>query len=462
MTEFILQFLKPGAHVHFVGIGGISMSALAEILIKNGYFVSGSDVRQSKLTDKLEKLGARLFLGHAKDNVVGADLLVYTAAVKDDNPELQAAKDLNIPAIDRPTLLGEIMKKYQRAVAVSGTHGKTTTTSMISSIFMQADVDPTILVGEVLDSIGGNVRIGNSSYFVTEACEYCESFLKFYPYIGIILNIEADHLDYYKDLDHIITAFQKFAALIPKDGSLIVCGDDDNALKVTRGLECTALTYGIHRQDCDWKAENIAFNENGYPMFDAVYKGSKVSRIQLSVPGIHNVYNALAAAACTYSLGIGIEFIAGGLNTYKGARRRFEVKGKYHGFTVVSDYAHHPTEIKATLKAAAEFPHNKLWCIFQPHTYTRTLSLMNEFAEAFSTADQVIITDIYAAREKDNGQVHSRDLVDKISEKGYKATYMSGFEEIASYVRKNAREGDLILTMGAGSIDQLGDIILKK
>jgi UDP-N-acetylmuramate--alanine ligase len=461
LPEFKLELLKPGTHVHFIGIGGISMSALAEILVNNGCLVSGSDIKESSLTDKLKDIGVRFFLGHAKENVTGADLVIYTAAVKNSNPEMQAARELNIPIIERPALLGEIMKKYQNAVAVSGTHGKTTTTSMVSLILMHANLDPTILVGGELDAIGGNVRVGNSTYFVTEACEYVESFLKFYPYIGIILNIEADHLDYFKDLDHIIHSFRKFAQLIPVNGYAIVCADDSNALRAVDGLKCNILTYGMKEQSYDWKAENITFNSYGFANFDIIYRGIKLTNIQLSIPGIHNVYNALAAAACAYALNVDIKHIAAALYAFKGTHRRFEIKGKLNGFTIVDDYAHHPTEIKATLAAASKFPHKRLWCIFQPHTYTRTLALLDEFSEAFVDADRVIIADIYAAREADEGKVHSRDLVEQINDKGGRAQHISDFDEIVSYILEQAQEGDLVITMGAGDIYKVGEMMLK-
>lgn len=462
MEGYELQLLRPGAHIHFVGIGGISMSGLAEILKRNKYVVSGSDLRQSSLTDKLKKLGIKVFYGHAEENVQGADLIVYTAAVKDTNPEIRAAKKLHIPVIERAVLLGEIMRKYQYPIAVSGTHGKTTTTSMVSLILMQANLDPTILVGGELEAIDGNVRAGGSRYFVTEACEYVESFLKFYPYIGIILNIDADHLDYFRDLDHITDAFRKFAQLIPADGHIIVCGEDKRALQAVKDIDRDVITYGIHSETCVWKAENIVFNNLGYPKFDIIYKENHLCSVSLKVPGIHNVYNALAAAACSHALGIQGKDIAQGLASFRGTHRRFEIKGTINDFTIVDDYAHHPTEIKATLAAALKFPHHKLWCIFQPHTYTRTLALLEEFSQAFSNTDTVIITDIYAAREVDDGSIHSRDLVKKINEKGDKAIYISQFDDIASYILEQAAPGDLVITMGAGNVYEVGDILLQE
>ncbi|MGE4282592.1 MAG: UDP-N-acetylmuramate--L-alanine ligase [Clostridia bacterium] len=462
MTEFKLELLKPGAHVHFIGIGGISMSALAEILTNSRFIISGSDMKESSLTDKLKKLGVTIMVGHSEQNINGADLIVYTAAVKQSNPEIQAGKRLGIPIIERPVLLGEIMKKYAHAVAVAGTHGKTTTTSMISSIMLHSNLDPTVLVGGELDAIGGNVHTGSSSYFITEACEYVESFLQFHPTVAVILNVEADHLDYFKDLNHIIQAFKKFVKLVPDDGYVIACGDDENVLKAIDGLTCKIVTYGIKQGEYTWKAANIYFDSFGFPHFDIIYNNRKLSNITLNVPGIHNVYNALAAAACTYNLGVDIQCITDGLSSFKGTHRRFEVKGKANGIVIIDDYAHHPTEIKATLAAASKLPYNKLWCVFQPHTYTRTFALLKEFSSAFSDADHVIITDIYAARELNDGKIHSKDLVGKLLENGCNAQYFSDFHDIADFLAHKAEEGDLVITMGAGDIYQVGEIILEK
>ena len=460
MQDFRLESLQPGSHIHFVGIGGISMSGLAEILKKSGFLVSGSDLKESPITQKLIEMGVLFTQGHAKENVNGADLIVYTAAVKNDNPEIQAAAKQNIPSIERAVLLGDMMRRYRYPIAVAGTHGKTTTTSMVSLILMQAALDPTIMVGGELDAIGGNVLAGGSTYFVTEACEYVESFLKFYPYTGIILNVEADHLDYFRDLNHIIESFSKFSRLIPKDGSLIVCGEDKNAMTAVKDMECNIVTYGVKDSNMDWIAKNVHFNRFGHPEYDILYKGSKLSTIQLNVPGIHNVYNSLAAAACAHTFGVSINNIAVGLNNFKGTHRRFEIKGDINGYTIVDDYAHHPTEIMATLEAASKIPHNKIRCIFQPHTYTRTYSLLEDFSKAFGNADEVIIADIYAAREKDDGRIHSSVLAERINSAGKKAFYLSSFADIASFIKSNATDGDIILTMGAGNIDQVGNLIL--
>ena len=461
MYQFKLNLLEQNAHVHFVGIGGISMSGLAEILVKNNFLVSGSDVNESPLTQKLRALGVKITIGHKKENIQNPDLVVFTAAVNDSNPEIQRAKELGIPIIDRATLLGELMKKYQNAIGIAGTHGKTTTTSMISLILLQAHLDPTILVGGELDIIDGNVHVGTHKYFITEACEYVESFLKFFPSIGLVLNIEADHLDYFRDINHIIQSFNKYIKLIPKSGYVIACGDDKNVLKALEGASCSVITYGIESKLNQWKSANISYSSNGFPCFDLVHDNHVLANIQLSVPGKHNIYNALAAAVCAYTLGIDMQYIVQGLKSFKGTHRRFEVKGNINGFTVIDDYAHHPTEIKATLSAASQLTHNKLWCVFQPHTYTRTFSLLDEFAKSFHNADYVIIADIYAARELDNGKIHSKDLVEQINQRKEHAIYMSSFEEIAAYILQHAHPGDMVITMGAGDIYKVGEIVLE-
>ncbi len=453
--------IKPGSHVHFIGIGGISMSGLAEILKDQGYIITGSDINNSSIISKLKNKDIKIYIEHKKENVKNADLVVYTAAVNGANPEIRAAKELEIPIVERSVLLGEIMKNYRNSIAVAGSHGKTTTTSMISGIFIQASTDPTVLVGGELDAIGGNVRIGKSSYFITEACEYVESFLKFNPYVGIILNIEEDHLDYFKDIKHIIRSFREFGKLIQPDGYLVVSGDHINVKKAVKSLKCNILSYGINNNDLLFRAENVSFDSMGNPKFDVIYKNKNLCKITLNVPGTHNIYNSLAAVVCAYSLNIPVEHIVKGLFNFKGTHRRFETKGSFNGITIIDDYAHHPTEIKATLETVNKIPHNRIWCVFQPHTYTRTLALLNEFSEAFNAADKIIITDIYAAREKDDGKIHSMDLVKKINEKSYEAQYISDFKDISSYLLNNAVAGDIIITMGAGDIFKLGEDMLQ-
>ncbi|WP_026477282.1 UDP-N-acetylmuramate--L-alanine ligase [Alkaliphilus transvaalensis] len=449
-------------HIHLIGIGGISMSAIAEVLIKHGYRVSGSDIKDSNILEKLRKHGAEIFIGHRAENIQDPDLVVYTAAVKMDNCERQEAQRRGIHEIDRAEMLGLIMKKYKKAIAVAGSHGKTTTTALLSLVLEYANLDPTILVGGELNEIGGNIKIGESEHFITEACEYVESFLKFNPFIGIILNIDEDHLDYYRDIEHIKDAFRSFARLIPTEGYLVACKDDADVAEVYQDLSCQVITYGI-KEPSDFTAKNIIFNENGFPSFQVTYKGEDLGTFQLSIPGVHNIYNALASIATSYILGITPTEIAQHISVYKGTRRRFDLLGEVNGAKVVDDYAHHPVEIKANLEAAKNYPHKEIWCVFQPHTYTRTRALLQEFSQSFQLADHVIITDIYAAREKDEGVVHSRQLADLIKENNHTdVRYIKDFEEIADLLYHNLQPQDLIITMGAGDVNRIGEMLINK
>lgn len=449
-------------NIHFVGIGGISMSGLAEIMLTAGYNVTGSDLNSSKIIDRLSIKGAKITIPHDSKNVEGSELVVYTAAVKKDNPELVRASELAIPVMDRAEFLGIIMKDHHYGIAISGCHGKTTTTSMVSLIFKNANLDPTILLGGELDAINGNVLVGNSDYFITEACEYFESFLKFYPYVGAILNVEEDHLDYFKDIDHIMSAFYKFAQLIPKDGALVVCADSENAMKIAETAKCNILSYGIENP-ADYTATNITFNQLGHPSFDVNFRGNKIGEFSLNIPGKHNILNSLASIAIGINAGIEIEIVKTSLLEFRGTYRRFDIKGTQNNITVIDDYAHHPTEIRATLEAAVQFPHKKVWCVFQPHTYSRTRTLFNDFAKAFYNADTAIITDIYSAsREKDNGDIHSRDLVNEANKNSNNTVYIKDFEEIADLIAREAQPGDIVFTMGAGDIFKLGQMILDR
>ena len=449
-------------NIHFIGVGGISMSALAEICLNKGYKVSGSDSNESYLLDKLRSQGAQIFIGHKKEHVSdNVDMVVYTAAVHEDNAELVAAKEKNILTINRAAFLGQIMREYKNSIAVSGTHGKTSTTSMLSTIFEYADLDPTILVGGNLSVIGGNVKIGNSDNFITEACEYVDSFLNFNPKISIVLNIEEDHLDYFSGIEEIKASFNKFGKLLPKEGYFIINGDDNNTNDILHDVKSTIIKYGTGTSN-DVIIKNVEFNENGYGIFELEHKGECLGRFELSVPGIHNVFNATAAIIAAYVSSIDIEVIRKNIAAYKGVGRRFEVKGNYNGALVVDDYAHHPTELKATLAAAKKIKKSNLWCIFQPHTYTRTKSLLNDFAEAFYSADKVIITDIYAAREIDPGDIHSKDLVDKLYQNNVDVIYLSSFDEITEYLRKNVINDDLVITAGAGPIYKVAEALIQE
>ncbi len=463
---FKIDFENP-VHVYFIGIGGISMSGLARILIEEGFKVSGSDSKESDMTRSLEEKGINIFYGQKKENieaVAPVDVVVYTAAVHPDNPEFMAASEAGIPMLTRAELLGQIMKQYDLPIAVSGTHGKTTTTSMLSKILLQADTDPTLSIGGVFKDIGGNIRVGGSEYFVTEACEYTNSFLSFFPRISIITNIDADHLDFFKDLDDIRHSFKKFAHLLPDDGTLVINGEIDNIEEITEGLPCRILTYGPG-SDYDYYSTDVTYDDHGNPSFTAHLPGGKELSVRLAVPGIHNVYNALAAIAVSDILGIDSDTAAYALSLFGGTSRRFEYKGEVGGVTIIDDYAHHPTEITATLKAAQNYPHGKIWCVFQPHTYTRTKALMNEFAQALSHADHVVLADIYAARETDNLGISSRTLCYRIRDLGHECNYFpthENFNEIEKFLLQNCTKGDLLITMGAGDVVKIGDELLGR
>jgi UDP-N-acetylmuramate--alanine ligase len=457
MERFNMSDIEKGAHIHFIGIGGISMSGLAQIVLKNGYKVTGSDRSESEITKKLQKLGAKVFIGHDPKNINGAALVVHTAAVKDDNPEMQAAKEQGIRLIDRAEFLGAIMKGYKCSVGVSGTHGKTTTTSMLAHALIYAGMDPTISVGGELDIIDGNVRCGNSEYFVTEACEYTNSFLKFYPTIALITNIEEDHLDFFSGIEEIRESFRKFAQLTRGIGSVVAMGDDENIQIALEGTDLDIITYGMSDKN-DYYPMNILYHA-GYPSFDIYKQGEKRCSVSLSVPGEHNILNAIATLAVCELMGVEAQTAADGMALFKGTHRRFEKKGFCGGAVVLDDYAHHPTEIKATLKAAKAFPHNKIWCIFQPHTYSRTRTLWDEFTEAFYDADKLIITHIYAAREVFDGVTKPENLVEDIKARGVDACYIDDFKEIAEYVKENVSEGDIVFTMGAGDVTEIGHML---
>lgn len=462
VEEFMFD-LKQYKNIHCIGIGGIGLSAIAEILMSEGYNVSGSDMKESDMTMKLAKAGARIFIGHRAENVEQADLLVYSAAVGYDNPELVRAKERQIPVLSRAEMLGLLMDKYENSIAISGTHGKTTTTSMVSLILDRAAFSPTILVGGNLAEINGNVKVGNSGYFVTEACEYMDSFLSLKPKMEIILNIDSDHLDYFKDIDHIVSSFDKFAHLVPQTGIIIAYDANPFVNRVIQGLD-NVITFGLN-ENCDYCAGNILFDENGMPSFDVYHKGQLITRVQLRIPGEHNILNALAAFACGHTLGVEADVIKETLEDYHGTQRRFDIVGTTAGgVKIVDDYAHHPTEIKATLDASQNVPHNRLWCLFQPHTYTRTMALFDDFAEAFTKADKLILAEIYAAREKNIYKISSAQLVERIKEKHpeKEVMFIESFNEIADYVSQNAQRGDMVITMGAGDIYKIGEMLLEK
>ena len=436
------------------------MSGLAAVLLNNGYKVSGSDFKESKIIETLRSKGAEIYIGHSAENLKDVDLVVYTAAIPSDNPEILEAKKKNLILMDRAEFLGSIMKGHKYNVAISGTHGKTTCTSMLSSITLEGNLDPTILVGGELDLIGGNYRIGKSDYFITEACEYKASFLKFFPYVGVILNIDADHLDYYKDINDINDTFTKFSKLVPNDGYLVGYGEDKRVKKILDEASCNTISYGFTNEDLT--ATDISYNNKGCATFTVCEKGTKLFNITLNNPGKHNILNALAAIAVALIFNVPNDKIINGLKKCKGAHKRFEYKGEINGITVIDDYAHHPTEIKATLSTASKIPHKKVYCVFQPHTYTRTKALFTEFSEAFKDCDELILMDIYAVREKDTGLVSSDELGDAIRNKGYKCTNVHSHDEACNYLKSKIQTGDVVLTVGAGDVVLVGEKLLQK
>lgn len=460
-NNYTLDYTHP-VHIHFIGIGGISMSGLAKIVAHRGFTVTGSDDHESVLTKELESLGCRIDIGLKASNITDdIDAVVYTAAIHPDNPEFAACVAKNIPMLTRAEFLGQIMKNYKTAIGVSGTHGKTTTTSMISEILMLADTDPTISVGGMLPSIGGNLRIGESDMFLTEACEYTNSFLSFAPTVDVILNVEEDHLDFFKDLNDIRLSFKKYVELLDENGYLIVNSDIENYEYFFSESDCHVVTFGTNPEVSDYSAGNIVLNETGFYSYDLLYMGKTVSRVNLKVPGKHNIYNSVAAIATMCTVGIEPQIAVAGIEKYTGVDRRFQIKGNVNGFTVVDDYAHHPSEICATLTAATDYPHKKLWVIFQPHTYTRTKAFLQDFADALSKADHVILAKIYEAREKDIYGVSSDDIRKLIEKNNVPCEYITDFADIEKFVIDNCKEGDLVITMGAGNIIEVGENLIK-
>lgn len=449
-------------HIHLIGIGGISMSAIAETLHNWNYTVTGSDLNRSEITDNLNKHGIPTVIGHDLENSKKADLIVYSAAISDTDPEIITARECNIPIIGRGTFVGYLTKLYNEAICISGTHGKTTTTSMISTCFIDAEKDPSIEVGAILDSIGGNYRVGNSEYFILESCEYKGNFLKFFPNTAIILNIDNDHLDYYKTFENIVKAFNDFAQIVEPDGLVIVNGDDKNCFAMKNIVKSKFLSYGIENKNCNFVAKNIEFDENGFAKFD-VYKNNEFyNTFSLSVAGRHNVLNALACISTCDYYNISKEIIKNSLKKFTGAERRLEFKGKLNNnVSIFDDYAHHPTEIKATSNAIKNKKYNKSWVIFQPHTYSRTKNHLNDFADSLLDFDNIILLDIYAARETNTFDISSKDLAEKINSKGKNAIYMPDFNEVVSYIKNNVKDNDIVITLGAGTVTEIGPMLLK-
>ncbi len=460
MTD--LDLSNKNTKFHFIGIGGISMSGLAELMLSEGFKVSGSDMQESSLTSFLSEKGAVISFPQSEKNITDdIDAVIYTAAIHEDNPEFMEVKRRNLPLYTRAEFLGEIMKRYPVSVAVSGTHGKTTTTSMLSEILLKADKDPTLSVGGMLKSIGGNFRVGGRDYFVTEACEYTNSFLSFHPTLSIILNVDADHLDFFKDLDDIRDSFKKFASLLPENGTLVINRDTYGFDEITEGLHARVVTFGADDKT-GFHPEDISYNASGYPSFTIFNGDTSLGRAELRIPGDHNILNACAAAAAASEIGIDPSFILSGLSEFTGTERRFEHKGYIkEGVELIDDYAHHPSEIRASLAAARRYTKGRIWCVFQPHTYSRTKALLHEFAEALSLADEVVLAEIYPARETDTLGISSEDLAREIVSLGHNARYPGSFQTIEKFLSENCIHGDLLITMGAGDVYKIGDALLK-
>ena len=457
-----LDYNNP-VNVHFIGIGGSSMSGLASILISRGFKVSGSDAVHNAATKELEEKGVRIGYPQSPDNIPeDTDLVVYTAAIHDDDPELSEARRRGIPTETRAVLLGQIMKQYGQSVNVSGTHGKTTTTSIITDILISAGMDPTVSVGGVVESFGSNMRIGSSDVFVTEACEYTNSFLHSYPTIAVILNIEEDHLDFFKDIDDIRKSFKAFADLLPENGTLVINSDIEGFEDFRPESGASFITYGTDPDKSDYLADNVSFDEKGMGSYDLLIRGEKVCRVELSIPGMHNVSNSLAAIAACMAAGATAEDVAKGLKKSTGAHRRLEYKGEFNGVSVIDDYAHHPDEIKATLDAVRLMCKGDVWGVFQPHTYSRTRDFLDEFVDALSGgASHSLLAEVYNDREIDTYGVSSADIARKVREKGGDGIFFDTFEEITDYLRKNCKPGDVVVTLGSKDVYKIADELTK-
>ena len=456
MALSIQPYIDQKKKIHLIGIGGVSMNSLAELLLSMDVPVTGSDRSESPVTDRLERLGARITYAHLAENVDGAALIVRTAAVHDDNPEIIRARELGIPVMERAEAWGHLMRDYEHVVCLSGTHGKTTSTSMMTLITMEAALDPTVMVGSHLPAIDGTLRIGGKGCFVAESCEYCNSFLNFAPTVAVVLNVEADHLDFFKDINDIIHSFRSFCELTPMSGLVVVNADDANAMRCVDGINRAVKSFGLF-ETANVRAVDVE-DVNGYYRFTVMIDGETYAKVKLSVPGRHNMLNALACCAASSFLGISGEVAARGLNKFTGSSRRFQLVGKMPcGATVVDDYAHHPSEMRATLSAAKEMHFDRILCAFQSHTYTRTKALFGDFVEALKMCDLAVLAPIYAAREQNTIGIYASDLAARVPG----AVAFDSFDEIIDYIRREARPGDLVLTMGAGNINEIGPKLIE-
>ena len=460
--ETIIDDIKKYNTIHFTGIGGVSMSGIAETLKNLGIHVTGSDFSKSEITDRLISDGINVTIGSDLEKVKNADLVVYTAAISKDDPELVEAKKSNIKTCERAVFLGKLTQAFKETIGISGTHGKTTTTSLVSLCFIKAGFDPNVQVGAILKQLDGNYRIGNSDYLILEACEYVESFLHFHPKSEIVLNIDNDHLDYFKNLDNIKNAFIKYVKLLPDNGLLVFNADDKNSIGLDKYTKAKTVTFGIENNEANFVAKNIKFDKNGFANFDVYQDGNFFDNFSLSISGFHNVLNALACISLCVNYGIPNKAMKDAFLSFTGANRRLEYKGSFNNISVYDDYAHHPTEIKATASALNRKVFNESWVIFQPHTYSRLKNLLDDFARALLDFDHVILTDIYAARETNTFNISSKNLNDKLISLGKPVLYIHDFEEIVEFLKKNAHSEDIILTLGAGTVTNIRTNAIKK
>ena len=449
------NYLKPGIRVHLAGIGGVSMCPLAEVLRGMGLCVQGSDMTESETVKHLRTLGIPVSIGHSAENLQSAQLVIRTAAIHDDNPEISGAVTRGIPVYERAQAWGAIMQQYRNALCISGTHGKTTTTSMATHIFMAAQADPTVMIGGTLPLLHSGYRVGHGDTIILESCEYCNSFLNFFPTVAVILNVEADHLDFFKDLTDVERSFHAFADLVPQNGFVIANADDPGAMDAVKGLAHPVFTFSVKDEAADCRADQVAYHD-GCGEFDVVIHGKFYAHIALAVAGKHNVSNALAAAAAAYVLGISGKAVEEGLHSFHGAGRRFEYKGSFRGAEVYDDYAHHPGELHALLTTARSMACKRVICAFQPHTYTRTQALFSDFVKELKLADVAVLAEIYAARETNDIGISSSQLAEKIPG----AIYCSTLDQVADTLAQIAQPGDLILTVGAGDIFRAGEKLL--
>lgn len=442
--------------LHFVGIGGSGMCPMAEILHHKGYILTGSDMNESDTLERIRGYGIPVSMGHRAENIGDAEVVVYTAACKSDNPELVAAREKGIPTLERSVMLGILTEKFPFSIAVSGTHGKTTTTGMLTQILMEAGKDPSAIIGGKLPLIGGNGRVGKSGCIVCEACEYVDTFLQLHPAVSVLLNIDADHLDYFKTVDNIVKSFHQFATQTSQ--MLVVNGDDERVMKSVSGLSGQKIvTFGRSDKNDYYPAE-LNEEDTACEDFTLMFRGERLGRVNLAVPGEHNMMNAVAAAAAAHSTGADPEAICSALGHFTGVHRRFEVLGKFGGVTVADDFAHHPTELSAVLSSAMRMGYREVWAVFQPHTYSRTYNLLEEFSKALAIPDHLVMTEILAVRETNTYNIHTSDLAAKVPG----SVWFNSFEEIADYVMSHAKSGDLILTLGGGDIYKCANLIVQK